>query len=145
MKNFPGVAGLWRQAATLAHILRICMSSKTSGNIIVIPCIFRFFCQKSFPGVVKNFPLLPENFSGKKKLNMHGIAMIFPGVSVAPGGHPCACLDDLYVLESGWACWIGWLGSLAGLAGWARWAGWAPYSFFSRLPLERQASQAFSL
>ena len=28
--------------------------------------------------------------------------MIFPDVFVAPGGHPCAYLDGLYVLENIW-------------------------------------------
>ena len=54
----------WRQAAILAHILTVCMSSKTSGNIIVIPCIFRFILPENFPGVVKNFPGVAENSSG---------------------------------------------------------------------------------
>merc|ERR1711966_441581 len=38
------------------------------------------FSQKNFPLLLEKFSQLPENFSGKKHLNMHGITMIFPDV-----------------------------------------------------------------
>ena len=39
---------------------------KYHRDSMVIPCIFRYYCQKNFPGVAEKFSQLPENFSGKK-------------------------------------------------------------------------------
>ena len=79
---FPDVFEDRQMVKICARVAAWCHETtwKYHRDSMVIPCIFRYYCQKNFPGVAENFSQLPENLSGKKNLNMHGITMIFPDV-----------------------------------------------------------------